>query len=229
MLYLYNPINNVKTPITYNLLEGITGLTKNNLASVKCKHRKIKIINSYIVDETFSKEILYEFMLKEKPKNEIWKPIDSDYYVSNYGRVKRKYKNREKLLRPFKKHNKWLITKIHGKEIEIHKLVANAFLEIEKGKCIYHKDENICNNHADNLGFATRTELGEMFAYKAHGTPVLKLDKVTGKVLDSYENMAVAGRENYLHRETIRQVIKGIRKTAGGFKWVIDKEFQNVV
>ena len=39
MYYLYDPINNVKTPTSYELLEGITGYSHDNLASKKCRRQ----------------------------------------------------------------------------------------------------------------------------------------------------------------------------------------------
>lgn len=226
MFYLYDPINNVKTPTTYKLLEGITGYSQASLASKKCRYQKLSNINSYLIDDNISKEKLYELMLKEKPKNEIWKIVlntRNHYEISNYGRIKRIYGNgRIKLLRPYIKHNKWLVIKIDGKEVQIHKLVADAFLEQPKGTVIYHKN-NRFNNHADNLGFKTRSELGKKFG--VNGVPVIKIDRVTGEILDSYDNMAEAGRDNYLSKETIRQAVAGELKTAGGFIWKIDKEF----
>ena len=60
---------------------------------------------------------------------------------------------------------------------------------------------------------------------KRDSSRLMVLDKNTGEVLDFYENIAEAGRENYLSRETIRQCVRGKQKTAGGFKWQIDKEF----
>lgn len=226
MFYLYDPINNVKTPTTYKLLEGITGYSQASLASKKCRYQKLSNINSYLIDDNISKEKLYELMLKEKPKNEIWKIVlntRNHYEISNYGRIKRIYGNgRIKLLRPYIKHNKWLVIKIDGKEVQIHKLVTDAFLEQPKGTVIYHKN-NRFNNHADNLGFKTRSELGKKFG--VNGVPVIKIDRVTGEILDSYDNMAEAGRDNYLSKETIRQAVAGELKTAGGFIWKIDKEF----
>ena len=226
MYYLYDPINNVKTPTSYELLEGITGYSHDNLASKKCRHQKLKNINSYLIDDKTTKEQLYELMLKETLKNEIWKRVlntRNHYEISNYGRVKRIYGNGKiKLLRPYIKHNNWLVIKIDSKEIPVHKLVADAFLEQPQGTVIYHKN-NKFNNHADNLGFTTRSELGKKFG--GNGVPVIKIDKITGEVLDTYENMAEAGRDNYLSKETIRQAIKGDLKTAGGFIWKVDKEF----
>lgn len=228
MFYLYDPINNVKIPTNYKLLEGITGYSHDYLASKKCRFQKLSNINSYLIDDNTTKEKLYELMLKETPKNEIWKQVlntINHYEISNYGRVKRIYENGKiRLLKPYIKHNKWLVIKVDNKEVPVHKLVADTFLEQPKGTVIYHKN-NRFNNHADNLGFKTVKELGKKFGGLAKGIPVLKLDKDTNEILDSYDNMAEAGRDNYLSKETIRQAVNGKLKTAGGFKWKIDEEF----
>ena len=231
MLYLYNPINNVKTKTSYELLEGITGRGYNNLASMKCKHRKLKELNCYIIDENFDEKTLHEFMMKEQPKDEIWKTVDLNqtYLISNHGRVKRVYKNGFKLLTPYKKHGKRLVIKINNgekiREYYIDDLVAKAFLECEEGMCKYHKDGNIYNNHANNIGFITRKELGKISGHKSGNLPILKIDIETAKILDEYDSIREAGRENYISHESIRLCIKGKQKTAGGFKWVIDEEF----
>lgn len=227
-LYLFNPINGVKTVTTYELIAGITGINKRDLASYKCRKSKIKIINSYIVDDKFTKQTLYELMLKEKIKDEVWKKIRNtrnNYEISNYGRIRRIYKNGKiRLLKPFIKHNKWLVIKIDGKEVVVHKLVANAFLNQPPNTCIYHKN-NKFDNYFGNLGFCTQEELGAKFGGHANVVPVIKLDKNTLEELDFYESMAEAGKDNYISNETIRQCISGELKTAGGFKWKIDYEF----
>jgi len=219
-LYLYDPMNNVKTPTSYKLLSGITGMNKGDLAVYKSRRNKLGALHRYIVDEKTTKEELYELMLKEKPKDEIWKNVENEYQISNYGRFRRLYKSKgPRLLMPYRKKNKWLVVKIHGKEVEIHKLVAHAFLEVPEGKCIYHKNENIWYNHVSNIGFATRKELGEMFGgSSSKGIPVSKIDLDTGEVLDEYDNMAVAGRENYMSREAIRLAIEENRPSCG-FGW----------
>lgn len=228
MLYIYNPINGVKTTTTYELLAGMTGKKPGTLASLKSKHEKIGNINCYLIDEKFSKETLRKFREKEKLKDEIWKEVNfnKSYFVSNYGRVKVKYKNgKEKLLSLYKKHGKKLIVKINSKEYYIHQLVANAFLEYEVGKCAFHKDGNIYNNHANNIGFKTKEELGKLTGGKSGNIPVLKVDIETNEILDEYDSIREAGRENYISYESIRCCIRGKQKTAGGYKWKIDDEF----
>ncbi|MTI83468.1 MAG: hypothetical protein FH756_06070 [Firmicutes bacterium] len=229
-LYLYNPISNLKTKTNYELLKGITGKSKDNLHSFKHKKRKIKSLNCYIIDETFNKADLYKLMCKEKPEDEIWKDVEGSngrYQISSYGRAARVYKDgRKRLLMPYIRRAKWLHVKvtINGKvkEIAVHKLVATHFIENPNRYPVsYHKDENIYNNYADNLGWIDHVTLGKITAHKAKAVPVLKIDPQSGEVLDEYISMAEAGRFNFVHRETIRQCVTGRLKTAGGFKWEI--------
>lgn len=194
---------------------------------------KIPCVGCYIVDNKITQKEAYELMIKEKLKDEIWKDVngsDGRYQISNYGRIRKCIKNKFKLLMPYIKKNKWLHIKVvvdgKLKEFAVHKLIAKHFIENEHGyKNVYHKNENIYDNHADNLAWIDSVELGRKTGYKSKAIPVLKIDPDTGDILDEYVSMAEAGRFNYLHRETIRQCIKGRLNTAGGFKWAVDKSF----
>jgi len=232
MIYLYDPISNTKKQSSYDLISGITGQSKKSLMSYKCKGLKIKSINAYIIDECFTRKQRYGLMLKEKPDLEIWKTIRDyeNYQISNYGRVRHVLKNNKfKLMMPAVKDDKWLTISLiaNKKRVQkcIHKLVSDAFLTIVPGKCIVHKDGNLYNNRDDNFIQLTRKELGLKFGALASGISVIKLDSKTLEELDCYSSMAEAGRENYLHRETIRLCVKGTLKTAGGYKWIVDEEF----
>ena len=232
MIYLYNPINNTKNKIDYELLSGMTEIPIEHLRSYKSKNKKIGNINSYIIDDATTVKQRYQFMLKEKIKDEIWKDIEGTtgkYQISSSGRARRVCKYKNALLMPYKRKNKWLCFKVtidgKSKEIYAHVLVAKHFIENEKDlPCVYHKNENILDNFAGNLDWISRQALGKLTAHKSSAIAVLKIDKVSGEVLDEYESMAEAGRINYLHRETIRQCVRGKSKTAGGFKWAIDTE-----
>lgn len=48
---------------------------------------------------------------------------------------------------------------------------------------------------------------------------VNKIDKNTNEVLDTYDTLALAARENNCDSSGIAKVCRGIRKTCGGFKW----------
>ena len=234
-----NPCNGSLQKTTYNKLERITGMTKNNLYSMKCIKRGLKCLNGYyIVDINISKEEKKEYLKKYSPKLEIWREINLNdfsilpkkqrYYVSDLGRVKAVYSSgKEKILSQYTKHNKkLLVCKIVDKEISIHKLVAKYFLDnpTDKNMVIYHKDGDICNNDSENLGWIDRKTLGKKTGGGANAMGVLKVDSNTGEILDFYESMSQAGRENYIHKETIRLAIKGSLLTAGGYKWILENE-----
>ena len=63
---------------------------------------------------------------------EIWKEIDDRYSVSNLGRVKSNYANKERILKPFYNHYGYLMVDIrhpgYRKSIAVHRLVAIAFI-----------------------------------------------------------------------------------------------------
>jgi hypothetical protein len=62
LVYLYNPINNAKSPIDYETLSGITGIGVADLMCRKNRCQKIKTINSYIIDSKTPISKLREFM-----------------------------------------------------------------------------------------------------------------------------------------------------------------------
>lgn len=90
--------------------------------------------------------------------SEIWKEIDDRYSVSNLGRVKSNYANKERILKPTPDARGYLKVDLrHGekrKGMMVHRLVAFAFIENpdpENFKEVNHKDENKTNNCVDNL------------------------------------------------------------------------------
>ena len=90
--------------------------------------------------------------------NEIWKEIDDRYSVSNLGRVKSNYANKERILKPTPDARGYLKVDLRHGEIRkgmmVHRLVALAFIENpnpENFKEVNHKDEDKTNNCVDNL------------------------------------------------------------------------------
>lgn len=90
--------------------------------------------------------------------DEIWKKIDDRYSVSNLGRVKSNYANKEKILKPTPDVRGYLKVDLrHGetrKSMMVHRLVALAFIDNpdpDNFKEVNHKDENKANNCVDNL------------------------------------------------------------------------------
>ena len=100
---------------------------------------------------------------------EIWvdiKDFEGLYQVSNYGRVKSlNYRNtgREKILKAIRKDNDRLYVFLYkngvAKQVDIHRLVAEAFLPNPEHKPdVHHKDKNPQNNNVENLIWLTKKE-----------------------------------------------------------------------
>lgn len=103
-------------------------------------------------------------------EQEIWKPVKSkygNYFVSNYGRVKREevcitYKDGRKrvferriMKQTSAKHGN--VVSIDGKSNSVPKLVLMAFVENPNNYLqFYHKDNDVRNNRADNLCWGLR-------------------------------------------------------------------------
>ena len=107
----------------------------------------------------FRKALDKEFCIdtiENKPLEE-WKEIPNTkgkYFISNCGRVKSYCGYQAIVLNTYQKQNGYLIVKINGRNISIHRLVAFAFCEnkyIGQKTEIHHKDFDRINNAANNL------------------------------------------------------------------------------
>lgn len=166
----------------------------------------------------------------------IWKEIDgyeTHYQISNTGIVKSLarqdrlgHKRKEKLLIPeIDRHGyKRVVLSINGKKKtwQVHRLVAIAFLPNELGlPVVNHIDEDPRNNNVTNLEWCTHK-------YNAnHGTRnermtsklrVVRGRRVTnGKVV--FDTISDASRSLNIARSNISACVRGLQKTAGGYKW----------
>jgi len=86
---------------------------------------------------------------------EIWKHYDGDYLISNRGNVKNKYLQD---LKPRLNSTGYLRVNILGREVFVHRMVAECFLPKSKKYYINHKGLNKKNNNVDNLEYCTQSE-----------------------------------------------------------------------
>ena len=133
---------------------------------------------------------------------EEWRIINNfpNYSVSNLGNIMNNQTNKPmKLQVKGGYHNIGLINGKIKKTLKVHRLVGFAFIENPENKPeINHKNKNKLDNTIYNLEWMTRKEnnqhkcIGLVFKTNKH-KPVLRLDKITGEILEKYNSIEDAG------------------------------------
>lgn len=167
---------------------------------------------------------------------ETWKAVkgyEGLYEVSSLGNVRNS--NTSKVLRSCKHRSGYLSVMLYKdgrpKRINIHRLVATAFLSNPNGyKLVNHIDENKGNNIAENLEWCScehnmrhGTARARMSKKRGHGSrkgrPVAQIGN-DGKVLATFKSIASAARETGTARTSIWECCNGIHMKANNTRWV---------
>lgn len=161
---------------------------------------------------------------------EIWKEIPGSggkYQISNYGNGYSLINNVQ--LKGVNNGNGYLRVKLNERLFYIHRLVAMAFIPNPKGcKEINHKDENKLNNNADNLEwcshkynmkFGTRNKRAIDNTKKA----IIQYT-MNNKFVCIHNSIVEAAQKMCISKGNIVSVLKGNRKSAGGYKWKYKNE-----
>lgn len=117
-------------------------------------------------------------------EKEIWKEIaKTGYEVSNFGRIR----HGERILAGSYHSDGYTFMTINGKQIPLHRFVANAFIpNPEHFPEVNHKDGNKMNNSVENLEWVTRSE-NQLHAVRNHLQPS-GLSTYTGKFSEEERN-----------------------------------------
>lgn len=163
---------------------------------------------------------------------EEWKDIEGykdKYQVSNTGKIKSlHYRNtsKEKLLKPYTNRKGYLFVSLPRKTVQVHRLVAEAFIENPKKlPMVNHKDENKLNNSVENLewcdnkyniNYGNRTKQAKLSNINNPKLSRLVQCVETGTI---YPSVAEAERQTGINAKLIRRVCVGKRKTTSGYHW----------
>ena len=131
--------------------------------------------------------------------NEEWKDIQYGYKISNQGRVKNP---QGKILGGSTHKDSYRFVTIKGKQIPIHRIVAENFIENKYDKpFVNHKDGNKMNNSVDNLEWVTQQE-NIQHSYKNKLQPSTAktykgkfTDEQRQQIKDEYNNTDISRRQ----------------------------------
>ena len=164
-------------------------------------------------------------------KGEIWKDIEGfegKYMVSNWGRVKSlnyRRTGKEGILKAV--GNDYLMVNLckdgKGKSYNIHRLVAQAFIQFvpQKG-VIYdvdHRNTDRTDNRAINLCWVSKSQnMNNPITNSKLSKPVLGIHKNNGLILE-FPSAREAERQTGIPNGNICSCLKGRQKSAGGYVW----------
>lgn len=176
--------------------------------------------------------------------DELWADIpgyEGLYQASTFGNIRSVFGNKLKAAKYSRDYLQVTLYKGgHKKCLSVHRLVATTFIPNPQNMPeVNHKDENKLNNRLENLEWCTR-------AYNnSYGTAVerhvqntdyysdayLKARQkrriavyqyIGGRCIARYESSKAASDATKIQRENIIAVLKGRRKSAGGYQWKYD-------
>lgn len=154
---------------------------------------------------------------------ETWKKIEYDqrYEVSNFGRFRKKLKNGYRYLKPFKKHELYVV-KIRDKELNCARLVANAFIKpLNNNEQVYHKNGLQFDNYWRNLEILSPKELGKKTGHIAKSKRVVEIKN--NEIKRSWRSSRKAAEELFISRQTVSDYCNGkVKKKMFNLMWEDD-------
>lgn len=162
----------------------------------------------------------WRYLAHEDLPGEVWCSLrDPMYYrisVSNMGRIQL---TTGIITFGVKKNTGYFLVGVGRKRYSVHRLVALAFhgLPPPDHDSVDHIDRDPTNNRSTNLRWATAI----MQATNSCAKAIVAHDK-DGVLVGRWESVAAAARELGIQPTNISKCISGVRKTTGGFIWVLD-------
>ena len=163
----------------------------------------------------------------ENLKGELWKQYrDTDYHFSSYGRVKRIYRHKERLLKPYKVSRRngselWVV-KVYGKETPVSRTVYELFIgTVPEGYNIIHRNKVQSDNAAVNLKAVSKKELGTLYGGRTRMQRLIY--DMENKCF--YKGTREAGKALHISRQTVSDYCNGkVKKPMFRLRWARDGE-----
>ena len=160
-------------------------------------------------------------------ETEMWKPITGydSYFVSSFGRVKRKVHEYWRLLKHAFDDKGYTHLTVLNKSCKIHRLVASHFVSgfSEINSIVNHKNEVKHDNKYWNLEWCTHRyncTYGSLSPEnRKDSKAVNQYDLTTGELLGTFSSTREAGRQTGAHGGSISSNCLGKTRSAGGFRF----------
>lgn len=154
--------------------------------------------------------------------DEIWKKINNDYEISNYGRVRKK----NRYIKIYKKNNICVVRltiNSKRKQYSIARLVIEKFVrKLKENEVVCHKNGIILDNRLTNLEIATKKEQGRKTGWKSSRQAVVMLN-LDGTIKKIYKGTREASKNLYICRQTVCDYCnKKVKKPAYELFWAKD-------
>lgn len=154
---------------------------------------------------------------------EEWKKIEYDkrYQVSNLGRFRKTLKNGYRYLKPFKKHELYVV-KIKDKELNAARLVANAFIKpLKENEQVYHKNHLSFDNFYRNLEVLSPQELGKRTGHISKSKRVVEVKN--NEITREWRSSRVAAKKLFISRQTVSDYCNNkVKKPMFNLMWEDD-------
>ena len=154
---------------------------------------------------------------------EMWKSIELDprYEVSNFGRFRKKLKKGYRYLKPYKKHNLYVV-KMKDKEYNCARLVASAFIRpLKNNEQVLHKNGLAFDNFYRNLEVLSPKELGKRTGHISRSKRVVLIEN--GEIKKSWRSSRKAAKDLFICRQTVSDYCNGkVKKKMLNLMWEDD-------